>query len=156
MSLLTWLTFGAVAVPIVIEQIDWQVAVYAVLSLTVVRMLPVALVLIGARLSRPTVAFVGWFGPRGLASIIFALIALDELHGEADRVVAIIGTTVLFSVFAHGVSAKPLASRYGARAGVAAAPAGATQLPIRGLLHRHIPAAEPGRPAPEPGDGRAG
>ncbi|MET8151657.1 cation:proton antiporter [Actinoplanes sp. NPDC049668] len=153
-SLLTWLTFGAVAVPIVIEEIDWRVAGYAVLSLTAVRMLPVALVLIGAKLSRPTVAFVGWFGPRGLASIIFALIALEELHGEADRVVAIIGTTVLFSVFAHGVSAKPLAGRYGANAGAGAAPADAAQLPIRGLLHRHLPPAEPARPAPEPGDSR--
>lgn len=157
-SLLTWLTFGAVAVPIVLDELDWRVAGYAVLSLTVVRMLPVALVLIGARLTPATVAFVGWFGPRGLASIIFALIALEDLHGEADRVVAIIGTTVLFSVFAHGLTAKPLASRYGATAaGTAPAPAAAdtpAQLPIRGLLHHHRAAAEPPRPSPEPGDGR--
>ena len=88
--------------------------VYAVLSLTVVRMLPVALALVGAGLSPPTVAFIGWFGPRGLASIIFAVIALEELHAEAERAVAVIGMTVLLSVFAHGLSAKPLADRYGA------------------------------------------
>ena len=113
-SLLTWLLFGAVAVPIVFEQADWRVIGYAVLSLTVVRMLPVALALVGTGLPPPTVAFIGWFGPRGLASIIFALIALEELHVEAERAVAVIGMTVLLSVFAHGLSAKPLASRYGA------------------------------------------
>ncbi|MEU7907637.1 cation:proton antiporter [Actinoplanes sp. NPDC049118] len=156
-SLLTWLTFGAIAVPIVMAEIDWRMAGYAVLSLTVLRMLPVCLVLLGARLSPATMAFVGWFGPRGLASIIFALIALEELHGEADRVVAIIGTTVLFSVFAHGLSAKPLANRYAATAtDVVPVPPGdgSAQLPIRGLLHR--PAAGPARPAGEPGEPRAG
>jgi NhaP-type Na+/H+ or K+/H+ antiporter len=112
MSLLTWLIFGAVAVPIVLERADWRVVCYAVLSLTVVRLLPVALALLGTGLPRATVAFIGWFGPRGLASVIFAVIALEELHGEADRAVAIIGMTVLLSVFAHGLSARPLADRY--------------------------------------------
>ncbi len=123
-SLVTWLFFGAVAVPTVFQQADWQVVCYAVLSLTVVRMLPVALALIGSGLSPPTVAFIGWFGPRGLASIIFALIALEDLHGEADRAVAIIGMTVLLSVVAHGVTAKPLASRYGATVDSSAPPPG--------------------------------
>ena len=123
-SLVTWLLFGAVAVPTVFEQADWQVVGYAVLSLTVVRMLPVALALVGSGLSPPTVAFIGWFGPRGLASIIFALIALEDLHGEADRAVAIIGMTVLLSVVAHGVSAKPLASRYGATVASTGSPPG--------------------------------
>ena len=149
-SLLTWLVFGAVAVPIVFERADWQVVAYAVLSLTVVRMLPVALALIGTRLPRRTVAFIGWFGPRGLASIIFALIALEELHVEAERAVAVIGMTVLLSVFAHGLSAKPLASRYGANVDdTTPAPAGREvprQLPVRGLLHRH-PAAKTARPS---------
>jgi NhaP-type Na+/H+ or K+/H+ antiporter len=138
MSLLTWLVFGAVAVPVVLERAGWAVVGYAVLSLTVVRMVPVALALIGTRLPPPTVAFIGWFGPRGLASVIFAVIAFEELHGEADRAVAIIGMTVLLSVVAHGLSAKPLADRY------AHAVAGTShltpdsrptpQLPVRGLL----------------------
>ena len=144
-SLLTWLVFGAVAVPTVVEQADWQVVGYAVLSLTVVRMLPVALTLAGSGLSRPTVAFIGWFGPRGLASIIFALIALEDLHAGADRAVAVIGMTVLLSVLAHGVSAKPLATRYGATVADATplpAVAGLTGPPVRGLVQRH--------PAPGP------
>ncbi len=144
-SLLTWLLFGAVAVPTVLEHADWQMVGYAVLSLTAVRMLPVALALVGSGLPPPTVGFIGWFGPRGLASIIFALIALDELHTEADRAVAAIGITVLLSVVAHGLSAKPLAARYGATvAGSAPPPAGAqaSSMPVRGLLHRHPAAAQ--------------
>jgi NhaP-type Na+/H+ or K+/H+ antiporter len=155
MSLLTWLVFGAVAVPIVLERVDWLVVAYAVLSLTVVRMLPVALALMGTRLSRPTVAFIGWFGPRGLASVIFAVIALEDLHGEADRAVAIVGITVLLSVLAHGLSAKPLADRYATVADTTShAPGGgeaARQLPVRGLLHHHH-AAE----AVRPGTGETG
>jgi len=153
MSLLTWLVFGAVAVPIVLERFDWPVVGYALLSLTVVRMLPVALALIGTRLPTPTVAFIGWFGPRGLASVIFAVIALEELHGEADRAVAIIAMTVLLSVLAHGLSAKPLADRYAATAaGTGAAPAGQEappQLPVRRLLHHHSAAETTG---PDTGD----
>ncbi|MEU4421659.1 cation:proton antiporter [Actinoplanes sp. NPDC024001] len=141
MSLLTWLVFGAVAVPIVVERADWRVAVYAVLSLSVVRMLPVAAALAGARFPPPTVAFLGWFGPRGLASVIFAVIALEELHAEADRAVAIIGLTVLLSVLGHGLSAKPLAGRYAtAIADVDHAAPGreaAPHLPVRGLLPLH-------------------
>jgi sodium/hydrogen antiporter len=153
MSLLTWLVFGAVAVPIVLERFDWPVVGYALLSLTVVRMLPVALALIGTRLPTPTVAFIGWFGPRGLASVIFAVIALEELHGEADRALAIIAMTVLLSVLAHGLSAKPLADRYAATAaGTGAAPASQEappQLPVRRLLHHHSAAETTG---PDTGD----
>ncbi len=138
-SLVTWLIFGAVAVPIVLEHTDWQVIGYAILSLTVVRMLPVALALTGSGLSPPTVSFIGWFGPRGLASIIFAVIALEDLHAEADQAVAVIGMTVLLSVLAHGLSAKPLATRYGATVADLIQPTGAglTQPAVRGLLRRH-------------------
>ncbi|MEV6304340.1 cation:proton antiporter [Actinoplanes sp. NPDC051861] len=135
MSLLTWLLFGAVAVPIVLGSADWRIVAYAILSLTLVRMLPVALVLIGTRLPASTVAFIGWFGPRGLASVIFAVIALEELHGEADSAVAVIGLTVLFSVLAHGFSAKPLAGRYAASvAHHAHAAPDRPPVPVRGLV----------------------
>ena len=90
--------------------------VYAVLSLTVVRMLPVALALLGAGFDRYSVAFVGWFGPRGLASVIFALIALEDLHGAGADVVAVISLTVLLSVLAHGFSAVPAANRFASTA----------------------------------------
>src|SRR3954451_10694702 len=83
-SLLVWLAFGAVAVPIMLHGVHLAVVGYAVLSLTVVRMLPVALASIGARLGAATVLFVGWFGPRGLASLVFALLALEELGPGAD------------------------------------------------------------------------
>jgi NhaP-type Na+/H+ or K+/H+ antiporter len=84
---------------------------YAVLSLTVLRMLPVALASIGAGLDRADVLFVGWFGPRGLASLVFALLALEELGTAADLAVTIIGATVLVSVLAHGLTAAPLVDR---------------------------------------------
>ena len=78
-SLLVWLAFGAIAVVPAFENLTWQTALYAVLSLTVIRMVPVALALAGGRLGRGAVAFVGWFGPRGLASVVFALLALEDL-----------------------------------------------------------------------------
>ena len=79
-----------------------------------VRMVPVALASIGAGLDRTTILFVGWFGPRGLASLVFALLALEALGSHADEAVAILATTVLLSVIAHGLTAAPLARRYGA------------------------------------------
>jgi NhaP-type Na+/H+ or K+/H+ antiporter len=82
------------------------------LSLTVIRMLPVAIGLFGAGFDRYSVVFIGWFGPRGLASIVFALLALEDLHGAAQPLVATIGLTVLFSVVAHGITAHPLARRF--------------------------------------------
>ena len=122
-SLLVWLAFGAIAVAPLFEHLTWRLVVYAVLSLTVVRMAPVALALIGAKLGWPTVAFVGWFGPRGLASVVFALLALEDLGEKvASPAVAVITATVLLSVIAHGVSAEPLARRYGAVSAPAEAP----------------------------------
>ena len=90
--------------------------VYAGLSLTVVRMLPVALALFGAESSRATVVFLGWFGPRGLASLLFGMLLLEEsaiVHG--DQVFQVVVITVLASVFLHGVSAAWAAEAYGAR-----------------------------------------
>jgi NhaP-type Na+/H+ or K+/H+ antiporter len=116
-SLLVWLGFGAVAAPAVAEHATWTTVGYAVLSLTVVRMVPVAVALLGAGLDRDTVLFMGWFGPRGLASLLFALLTLEELGPAADPAVAVIALTVLLSVAAHGVSAGPLVERYGRSAG---------------------------------------
>ena len=112
-SLLSWLIFGAFAVPAIGGWLKGPVVVYALLSLTVVRMLPVALSLLGAGLGRAGVAFIGWFGPRGLASVVFALLALEDLNGVGEEMVATIGLTVLLSVVAHGLSAAPLARRFG-------------------------------------------
>ena len=125
-SLLVWLAFGAIAIPVMLERLEVLTVVYAVLSLTVVRMLPVALASIGARLDLRTILFVGWFGPRGLASLVFALLGLEALGSAADEVVAVIAFTVLLSVVVHGVSAAPLARRYG-RTGGRSTPTDAAQ-----------------------------
>lgn len=135
LSLLVWLAFGAIAVPIMFDSLDMVIVLYAVLSLTVVRMVPVALASIGSGLDRDTVLFVGWFGPRGLATLVFALLALEELGPGADEAVAVIATTVLLSVLAHGLTAAPIAARYGKAA--AARGVGPVEpvedIPVRGL-----------------------
>lgn len=90
---------------------------YGILSLTIVRMLPVALSLAGTRLSNATVLFMGWFGPRGLASIVLGLVYLEEeirLPGEETIKLAVI-VTVLLSIFCHGFSTLPGIERYSRR-----------------------------------------
>lgn len=114
MALVVWFLFGAVLVPVAFSYFDLAIVVYAVLSLTVVRMVPVAISLLGAGVDRPTVLFVGWFGPRGLASVVFALLAAEEL-GETPLVVpaiAAVSFTVLLSVVLHGITAGPFGKRY--------------------------------------------
>ena len=111
LSLVVWFVFGLQVLPIIVDGIEWRTVRYGVLSLTVLRMVPVALACVGAGLDRGDVLFVGWFGPRGLASLVFALLALEELGSDADLAVTIIGATVLMSVLAHGLSAAPLVER---------------------------------------------
>jgi sodium/hydrogen antiporter len=139
-SLLVWLAFGAVAVAPMFDHLTWQLVVYAVLSLTIIRMAPVALALAGARLGWATTAFLGWFGPRGLASVVFALLALEDLGEKAaSPAVAVITGTVLLSVIAHGASAEPLARSYGAasaRAAMRRDSDGAPEVPTRRLIRR--------------------
>ena len=152
-SLLVWLAFGAVAVAPAAKDLTWQVALYAVLSLTVVRMVPVVVALVGARLGRPTIGLVAWFGPRGLASVVFALLALEELGSRAaGQAVAVITITVLLSVIAHGATADPLATRYArllAGSANGAAEAQLPSMPERRLI-RHA-ANAPRRGGEEPG-----
>jgi NhaP-type Na+/H+ or K+/H+ antiporter len=114
LAFVVWFLFGAVLVPVAFDNFEVPVLAYALLSLTLVRMLPVALSLLGTDLDRGTVLFVGWFGPRGLASVVFALLAVEEL-GETSAVVpaiAAVSLTVLLSVVLHGISAAPLGTRY--------------------------------------------
>ena len=83
---------------------------YALLSLTVVRMVPVAVAMLGSGARRPTVAFLGWFGPRGLASIVFAVILVDDAHLANEPVLLnTIFVTIGLSVLLHGLTATPLA-----------------------------------------------
>jgi sodium/hydrogen antiporter len=114
MSLLVWFLFGAVMVVPGFEAATWRDAVFAVLALTVVRMLPVALALTGSGLDKATVAFIGWFGPRGLASVVFGLIAVDSLDPtDANLVLGAVTVTVTLSVIVHGITGSPLTARYG-------------------------------------------
>ena len=136
MSLLVWLAFGAVAVVTAQQGLTWQTVLYAGLSLTLIRMAPVALSLAGAGLGRPAVAFVGWFGPRGLASVVFALLALDDLGKPASAAVSVIALTVLLSVVAHGLTADPLARRYGPRLAITAG--GPDEPPISQVPERRL------------------
>jgi NhaP-type Na+/H+ or K+/H+ antiporter len=111
-TLLTWVVFGAVVVGQVLSKLSWQTAVYAALSLTVVRMVPVFLSLTGSGVSTRGKLFMGWFGPRGLASIVFAIIvAQADLQG-GDVISLAVAVTVIMSVVAHGISATPLSERF--------------------------------------------
>jgi len=111
----TFLIFGAVLLGPALGHLSWDLALYAVLSLTVVRMLPVAIAMVGTGTRPVTVAFMGWFGPRGLASIVFALIVLEESNLPHEQTILLaIYLTVGLSVLAHGITAAPLASRYAA------------------------------------------
>jgi NhaP-type Na+/H+ or K+/H+ antiporter len=109
----TFILFGAVMLVPVLDELSVEIVLYALLSLTVVRMVPVAVALLGTGARRPTVAFVGWFGPRGLASIVFAVILVDEaeLAGET-LLLNTIFVTIALSVLLHGLTASPLAARY--------------------------------------------
>ena len=112
LSFFVWFVFGAAFLRPAFDGLTWQVIVYALLSLTVVRMVPVALSLIRSKLTRNEVLLIGWLGPRGLASIVFALIAVDELTAAegAGLVAQVVTVTVAFSVVLHGLSAGPLAA----------------------------------------------
>jgi sodium/hydrogen antiporter len=142
-SLLVWLTFGAVAVVPAVDVLNWQIILYAVLSLTVIRMAPVAAVLIRSGLDRATIALVAWFGPRGLASVVFCLLALEELGSPtADHAAAVITITVVLSVLAHGATADPLANWYAShltRQAHQHADAEMPAIPERRLTHRTAP-----------------
>ena len=111
-SMISWLLFGALAVPAMAEDWSWSILLYAVLSLTVIRMVPVAISLLGARMDWSTVFFIGWFGPRGLASIVFALIrwktsrrARSCRPGHRDY-----RSDCPTQRFAHGLTSQPFAS----------------------------------------------
>lgn len=115
LALLTWFTFGAVAVGPQLEHLSWRVIVYALLSLTVVRMVPVFLCVIGTKLRTDTKLFLGWFGPRGLASIVFIVIVVDKNLPENATLIAAVTWTVVLSIMLHGITANPLSKRYGRR-----------------------------------------
>lgn len=116
LALLTFLVLGAVFVGYAVDVLDVWVVVYAALSLTLVRMLPIALSLLGVGLRPDTIGMLGWFGPRGLATVVFALEVLElgqaGVLGQGDRLFGIAAVVVVASVLLHGLSARPLVSAY--------------------------------------------
>jgi len=114
LMLVTFLVFGAALLPEGLAYANVTFVVYAVLSLTAIRMIPIAISLLGSGLRAPTYLFLGWFGPRGLASILFVLLILEEAEiPHRAEILSITVITVALSVILHGISAAPLANAYG-------------------------------------------
>ncbi len=112
--LISFMVFGFTFIPATIAFWDFKVFLYSLLSLTLLRMLPVAISLIGSRLDFATVLFIGWFGPRGIASILYILIVINEVVSiqTHETIYAVVTLTILLSIFLHGLSAKPLVNLY--------------------------------------------
>jgi sodium/hydrogen antiporter len=117
LALFVFLIFGLAVVPAAMHYWDAQAWLYATLSLTVIRILPVAICLMGTRLGWLSIGFIGWFGPRGIASVLYLLMVVNELGlAGQERILSVIVLTVLLSIFLHGMSAVPLSHLYGTRA----------------------------------------
>ncbi len=115
LAMLTWVAFGGPILARLLDLVTWPMLVYAVLSLTLIRVLPVFLCLAGTGISARTKLFIGWFGPRGLASIVFAVIVFDAGAPGKETLAVTAACTVLLSVLAHGVTANPMIARLGRR-----------------------------------------
>jgi len=114
-ALITWVIFGSAVIGQAVGYFSWRLVLYAVLSLTLVRMLPVFLALTGTGLSSESKLFIGWFGPRGLASIVFGVIVLNANLPNSGAMTMVVACTVILSILAHGVTANPWARAYGKR-----------------------------------------
>ena len=112
LAAVVWIGFGALAVGPRLSDVTWRIILYAMLSLTLVRLAPVALAMLGTGARRPTVAFLGWFGPRGLASVVFALLALEKNVPDGALLATTVTCTVALSVIGHGLSSAPLVATY--------------------------------------------
>lgn len=112
-ALVTWVMFGAAVLGQVFEYFNWQVVLYSLLSLTVIRMLPMFISLTGSKETVTSKLFLGWFGPRGLASIVFAVIVLNNNVKNGGLLALIVVCTVTLSIFGHGLTANWLARRLG-------------------------------------------
>ena len=116
LALITWVVFGSAVIGQTYQYFNWQVILYAVLSLTVIRMLPIFISLAGTGKNTGSKLFLGWFGPRGLASIVFAIIVLNENLPGGEIMALTVVCTVLLSIFAHGLTANPLAKIFARQA----------------------------------------
>jgi len=115
LALLTWVIFGSAVVGQAVGQFSWLILLYAVLSLTLIRMLPVFLVLTGLGVSTEGKLFMGWFGPRGLASIVFGVIVVNAHLPNSGPIAMTVVCTIMLSILSHGITANPWAKAYGER-----------------------------------------
>ena len=138
-SLAVFFIFGILAASL-LSGLTLEILIYAVLSLTLIRMLPVAISLVKTRLRPESVLFIGWFGPRGLASIVLLLITLNDAPGipGLQTIAMVVSTTILISVFAHGLSANPLINWYAGK--IATLPGDAPELKVVVESPTRIPA----------------
>ena len=115
LALITWVIFGSAVVGQAVGHFSWLILLYAVLSLTAIRMLPVFVVLTGLGVSNEGKLFIGWFGPRGLASIVFGVIVLNANLPNSGPIAMTVVCTIMLSILTHGVTANPWAVAYSAR-----------------------------------------
>lgn len=114
-ALITWVLFGAAVVGRALPNLTWPIIGYALLSLTLIRMLPIFISLLGTGVETEGKWFLGWFGPRGLASIVFAIIVINANLPHGDTITTIVALTVVLSIVLHGITANPWANRWGKR-----------------------------------------
>ncbi len=159
LAAVTWIGFGAAAIAWAIPHLTWHVVLYAALSLTVVRMVPVAIAMLGKGVRAPTVAFIGWFGPRGLASVVFGLLVIERGVPQGATLLVTVIVTVALSVVLHGLTSAPLVGVYHrwyeshARSHPKAEEAVATTVPRQ---RRHLGTAGPGAPGTSAGESPIG
>jgi len=115
LALVTWMLFGALVIGPTFKAFTWDAVLYAVLSLTVIRMLPVYLSLAGTSERADSRLFLGWFGPRGLASIVFTIMVINARVPHGEVLALVVSLTVILSLVAHGMTANPLAKWMGTK-----------------------------------------
>jgi NhaP-type Na+/H+ or K+/H+ antiporter len=140
LTIITFIIFGAVMLPQALNHAVWDTVLLALLFLTLIRMLPIALAVTGLGLSLPSKLFLGWFGPRGIASILFALLILEDYPVPGgEELLACVVITVALSILLHGVTAAPLAKAYGefvSGRGECAETKAVSEMPVRhGIVH---------------------
>ena len=115
LALITWVIFGSAVVGQAVGQFSWLILLYSVLSLTLIRMLPVFISLTGMGVSTEGKLFIGWFGPRGLASIVFGVIVVNANVPNSGPIAMTVVCTIMLSILAHGITANPWAKAFGTR-----------------------------------------
>ena len=115
LALITWVIFGSAVVGQAVASFSWIILLYSILSLTVIRMLPVFLCLAGSGVDTEGKLFIGWFGPRGMASIVFAVMVANSGLPDSGPLAMTVVCTIMLSILAHGITANPWARAYGKR-----------------------------------------